>query len=213
MYLEVTYNGPTEKSSSTRCLARGTLHTRRFVFCAPRCRKEFSMKKRKEKGPIATLTGLLVLMGSEYGTRKTGATLLYSRLNAATEDEIIIREYFDDGKGHPGAFTDQTTLITREVFERALENRYISGILKPGYVSNWEFSITDFGQRAFAERVPLLDRAVNLLYKGKGMRACDLQLGLPVPEELVADVLEWLVYDGYAESYEHGEQRFYLRTR
>lgn len=166
----------------------------------------------KEKGPIATMTALLILMANDYGTRKTSATLFRSRFPSAPAKGITIKEYFDDGKGHSGAFTNRVTPVTLDVFEKACAEKYISGQLEPGYVSDWKFSITDLGRRAYVEQKSLADRALNLLYEGKGMRVCDLQPGLRVSEELIADVLEWLVYEGHAESYEHGEQKFYLCT-
>lgn len=62
-----------------------------------------------------------------------------------------------------------------------------------------------------AMKESLLDEVLKSLYPGKGMRACDVQLDFPhFSEEDIGKVLDELVRCGRAESYEQGEQKFYL---
>ncbi len=95
--------------------------------------------------PITTVRGLLEALYSDplFGDhRKTGARV---RCFQPGQPEII--EYYDDGRGHSGAFTSATTPLDREVFQEALHAGFISGVLEPGYVSTIEFEMTDQGKQ------------------------------------------------------------------
>ena len=171
---------------------------------------------RKENPVCSTMPELLTLMTREWGSRKTGAVLHRYRFTPST---LFVREHFDDGKGHSGAFTSDDTPVTEEVFQKALDERYISGKLEPGYVSTCEFRITELGGVVHGLLVEMANIALENLHIGEGMRACDI---LPyllgrfpgATEEWAEMVLGELARRGYAEPpYEQGGQKFYLRTQ
>jgi hypothetical protein len=96
-----------------------------------------------EEPPITTMIGLLeALCMDVFSTRKTGA-----RVKSYRSDIINVYEYFDSGRGHSGAFSQEITPLNREVFDKAKADRYISGVLEPGYVSDVEFELTELGRR------------------------------------------------------------------
>lgn len=166
--------------------------------------------ERKEKKPFSTMMGLLRAMTREFGSRKTGATLMRIR---STPLRIYVEEYFDDGKGHSGAFTSDCTDVVPEFFERAQCERFISGKLEPGYVSQWEFVITELGEEMYHQRVQFANKILELFPSGEATRACDLQLALHsyrLDEEAIQDILDWLTSERYLDSHEHVGQTFYL---
>ncbi len=170
---------------------------------------------KKEKKVCSTMPELLALMTREYGSRKTGAVL---HRYHSTPPLLFVREHFDDGKGHSGAFTSAETPITEEVFQKALEECYISGKLEPGYVSTCEFLVTDLGNLVHAQFVQIGTLARTELHLEEGVRACDilplLSRSFPaIVEEVVETVLNELVRRDRAERYEHGGQKFYLLPR
>lgn len=98
----------------------------------------------EEKPPITTMLDLLDLLYLDplFGDyRKTGA-----QVQSFQPGEAEVRESFDDGNGHSGAFSASTTSLDWNVFQEALGERFITGILKPGYVSRSEFKITVHGR-------------------------------------------------------------------
>ncbi len=104
----------------------------------------------RDNPPITSLEQLLgVLYVEMWSTTKTSAV---ARIRGnGIEAEVI--EYFDDGKGHSNAFTSEYHPLDWNVFEEALQMRYISGILKPGYVSKSEFIITREGVQIHTSRL------------------------------------------------------------
>jgi hypothetical protein len=58
---------------------------------------------------------------------------------------IWLEEYYDDGRGHSGAFTTDFTPIIEPVFVEACAAGFISGKLMPGFVSKNHFCLTDLG--------------------------------------------------------------------
>lgn len=170
---------------------------------------------KKENALCSTMPELLALMTREWGSRKTGAVLHRYR---STPSMLFVREHFDDGKGHSGAFSSEKTPITEEVFQRALDERYISGKLEPGYVSTCEFLITELGKMVHGQFLDMANIALENLFPGKGMRACDIAPYLirrfpAATEERAAMVLDELVRRGYTESHMHQEQKFYFRVQ
>ncbi len=101
---------------------------------------------QRDLSPVTTMLGLLgILYCDMFGHRKIGAVVNRSRLLNGP-DKITVEEFFDDGKGHSGAFTSQSTSVEPGIFQEALSRRFITGLLKPGYVSDIEFEITDDGR-------------------------------------------------------------------
>lgn len=99
----------------------------------------------EQNPPITTLLDLLEILYIDplFGDyRKTGA-----RVHYWMPGEPEVREYFDDGHGHSGAFSQETIPLDRMVFREALEKEYIAGVLKPGYVSTTEFKLTNAGKK------------------------------------------------------------------
>ncbi len=95
--------------------------------------------------PITTLLGLLEVLFIDqlFGDhRKTGARM---KCFLPSPPEVV--EYFDDGHGHSGAFSQGTIPLDQGVFDEALREGYIAGVLEPGYVSRTEFKLTDQGKR------------------------------------------------------------------
>lgn len=171
------------------------------------CRKEFIMAMR-EDNPISTMMGLLRAMARAYGSRKTGALL---RILRSTPPKVFVEEYFDDGKGHSGAFTSDCTDVVPKLFERALVERYVSGVLKPGYVSSCEFAITDFGNDVHHERIQIADGILKELSSGDNVpfeKLLRMFGSYHVPEEAIKDIFDWLVSESYVGSHEHEGRQF-----
>ncbi|HUY05564.1 MAG TPA: hypothetical protein VMV62_02540 [Candidatus Paceibacterota bacterium] len=166
---------------------------------------------RREKKPISTMMGLLRAMIREYGSRKTGAIL---RCIRSTPPEIYVEEFFDDGKGHSGAFTSDRADVVPELFERALHAHYLSGKLEPGYVSDWEFEITDSGRDEYWRRKRIANTSLKLLASGESARFDHLYCSLShidsLSEEVAQDILGWLVSEGYVGSHEHAGRPCYF---
>lgn len=98
-----------------------------------------------ENPPIETMMGLLAaLFVDAFGSRKVDA-----RVKSYRKEEANVWEYFDSGKGHSGAFSDQRTPLKWGIFVEAQEAQYISGVLEPGYVSTTDFKLTDLGKKEF----------------------------------------------------------------
>jgi hypothetical protein len=164
---------------------------------------------RREKKPITTMMGLLRAMTREYGSRKTGAIL---KRASSTPPEIYVEEYFDDGKGHSGAFTSDRTDVTPELFDRAWQKGYLHGKFEIGYVSDWEFKVTDFGTETYYGMVRFADAVLKRL-SSEG--------ALPLEEILIffhqeyrfpagsdKDILDWLASEGRVDSHEHAGRQF-----
>lgn len=113
---------------------------------------------------IATIDDLLEALVIEYGSRKY-ATLV----QCLHKDSPEVIECFDDGKGHSGAFTRETTPLDPDVFEEALEKRYLSGKLKPGYVSKIEFNLTRIGRDAHYARLHQIREAERRASEAKAI--------------------------------------------
>lgn len=95
------------------------------------------MRRNGEK--ITTLGALLDAMWVEMGSRKYAATITYS----PSVPECKVEEYFDDGKGHSGAFTSNISAVDTAVFLEAKTKGYVTGKLEPGYVSEIRFVLTE----------------------------------------------------------------------
>jgi hypothetical protein len=95
------------------------------------------MRRKGEK--ITTLGALLDAMWAEMGSRKYAAKIHYFE----SIPECKAEEFFDDGKGHSGAFTSDIAEVEVAIFEEARTKGYVTGVLKPGYVSKTEFVLTD----------------------------------------------------------------------
>lgn len=93
-------------------------------------------------------TDLLDLLSHLIGhDRQTGAVIeVFRPTDREPEMKILLHEFFDDGKGHSGAFTDRLTPVDPELFSRVVQERYVTGVLKPGYVSDTEFVVTKYGR-------------------------------------------------------------------
>ena len=171
---------------------------------------------KEERAVCSTMPELLARMADGgWGSRKYIAVL---HRFPSTPQKLFVREHFDSGKGASNAFSSEDTPVAKEVFEKALMERYISGKLEPGYVSTHEFLITKLGEQVHGQLVQMTDIALESMFPGKGMRVCDI---LPyllgrfpgATEEWAEEVLNELVRRGYAEPYEQDEQKFYLRTQ
>lgn len=109
----------------------------------------------RENPPITSIERLLeVLYVEMWGTRKTSA-IVRIRGNGK---EVEVIENFDDGKGHSNAFTSEYHPLDWSVFEEAFHLRYISGLLRPGYISTSEFGITREGNQVHSARLALEDK-------------------------------------------------------
>lgn len=96
-----------------------------------------------ERPIITTLLDLLhALHINIFHGRKTDAYVVSYRQGAAE-----VREHFDDGKGHSGAFTCDMTPLDWTVFTEARDARYITGVLEPGRVSTTKFKLSEQGER------------------------------------------------------------------
>jgi len=149
----------------------------------------------------------------DWNSRKTGATL---RCIRSTPPKVYVEEYFDDGRGHSGAFTSDCTDVAPELFERALREGYITNKPEWGRVSGWEFIISESGERAHEKNVWMTRIVREHLFPGKGMRASDLRPYLEeLSEEAIVEILEDLVRRKHAESYSYSPEspKFYLFKR
>lgn len=94
---------------------------------------------------IVTLTELLEIMFIPYlESRKTSVELFFCTSDG--KRKIHVTEYFDDGKGHSGAFTSRNTPVAEKVFLEARRKGFISGKLEPGYTSRSCFLLTGLGK-------------------------------------------------------------------
>lgn len=97
----------------------------------------------RQKPRIETLEKLLEIMCSSSGDSKR--TRVY--LVRYGELDVFVREHFDDGKGHSGAFWSENTPVAEAVFQEAKLYSCITGKLEPGYVSQNEFVLSEEGER------------------------------------------------------------------
>lgn len=96
-----------------------------------------------ERPIITTLLDLLqALYVDNCHGRKTAAYVV-----SYQQGEAEVREHFDDGRGHSGAFTCDTAPLDWTVFTEARDARYITGVLEPGYVSTTKFKLSEQGQQ------------------------------------------------------------------
>jgi hypothetical protein len=116
----------------------------------------------RDREPFTELLDLLShLIG---GDRQTGAQIeVYPPTDREPETRILLREFFDDGKGHSGAFSDRLTPIDPDLYRRVVQEGYVSGVLMPGYVSDSEFRVTPFGR---AERWRLEEEKMKTVEGG-----------------------------------------------
>lgn len=97
----------------------------------------------RENPPITTMMALLeaLYVESFCNNRKTmGLVRRYG------PSELDVWQYFDDGKGHSGAFSATTASLDPSVFKEAQEKGFVTGVLKLGYVSTYEFKIAKEGE-------------------------------------------------------------------
>ena len=96
----------------------------------------------RKRPPITTITELLESLYIEPMSRDRRylARLQY------LPPEIEVIEFYDDGGGHSNAFTQETTPVSKELFLEARQERYITGVLEPGYVSSWRFKLSETGR-------------------------------------------------------------------
>ena len=95
------------------------------------------MRRKGEK--ITVLGALLDAMYVEMGGRKYNAVTHYFE----STRECKVEEFFDDGKGHSGAFTNNIADVELAVFEEARKKGFITGAPEPGHISKNEFVLTD----------------------------------------------------------------------
>ncbi len=91
---------------------------------------------RRDGEVITELGALMDAVHIEYGSRK------YSAGVELIGDTCVVRECFDTGGGHSGAFRDSVAPVLMSVFHEAVKLGYIAGKLMPGYVSKTEFVVT-----------------------------------------------------------------------
>lgn len=87
---------------------------------------------------ITELGALMDAMVIDWNSIKT-----YVEVRLTSQDMCEVREHFDDGKGHSGAFTCNTTEVDPLIFLEAQSRGYITGKLMPGFVSKREFVLTE----------------------------------------------------------------------
>jgi hypothetical protein len=95
---------------------------------------------------IKTMSEFLESMYVDSSGRKYRAVVTYRK-----KEQPYITESFDDGKGHSGAFTSEVSLVDLSVFNEAFDKHYITGLVMPGYISQTEFKLTDWGTNALSE--------------------------------------------------------------
>ncbi|HUQ30061.1 MAG TPA: hypothetical protein VM103_00905 [Candidatus Paceibacterota bacterium] len=159
------------------------------------------------------MTGLLQLLTTVWNSGKTGATLF--RLS---ESETYVEEYFDDGKGHSGAFTHKTTSITPSLFDKARSQCYIKGKLEPGYVSTREFLITEEGKRSHYERWEIVKGVLRRIGNGEKVYASDLtvltgQARHSDTTGLAEDILDHYVHERTIETCVEGDKKYYVARK
>ncbi len=102
-----------------------------------------------EMPTITTLLDLLHALHIDiFHGRKTAAYVVSYR-----QGEAEVREHFDDGKGHSGAFTCDTSPLDWTVFAEAKDARYITGVLEPGRVSTTKFKLSEQGERELSRLI------------------------------------------------------------
>lgn len=101
------------------------------------------MSKLREK-PISTLEGLLERMYTEWESNKFSAVLHY----LGPGESIWVAEAYEHR--HMSTSEDDTD-VAEPVFLEALNNGYICGILRPGYISRIHFQITELGEKKYLQ--------------------------------------------------------------
>ena len=171
------------------------------------------MQRTEKKEVCSTMLDFLRRMApGDWNSRKTGAVLIRFR---STPPELNIKESFDSGKSGSNALWSTYTATTEELFVKAVAERYISGKLEPGYVSQWEFLITKLGKQVYEQKQQLAFEILKKIPPDNGVRLCDLQPQFPdLSEEEIRELLDELTRRGYVVSYEkEGEPVAYLRVR
>lgn len=102
----------------------------------------------REKTPINNILDLLEALYVDRLFGRKIKAILHSDKTVGSEN-FFVEEYFDDGHGHSNAVTSKETPVTKEVFEQAKKGYFVSGVLKPGYVSETEFVLTKFGMESY----------------------------------------------------------------
>lgn len=144
---------------------------------------------KKEELPVTNMVVLLEIMSRGFMSHKTGAALHRVR---SSPPETYIEEVFDDGHGHSNAVTKKRTPITEELFQRVVRERFVEGVLEPGYVSQTKFVLSLQGRDVYVVKQRLVQLAREKLHRGRFIRACDLQhLGVSVEE--ATEILDYLV--------------------
>ncbi len=122
---------------------------------------------------ITTLGALLNAMWTkDYWSRKTYAEVVYLPSNICRA-----REYFDDGKGHSGAFSCQISEVDTAVFEDAREKKYVTGRPEIGYISKTDFVLTD--DRDLKEQIWAIVEAWREEVRWKRRSSYDVAHGRP----------------------------------
>lgn len=101
---------------------------------------------RCENPPITDMLGLLEILYNDplFGDhRKVKAVLHWDRIIG--NEKWYVREHFDDGKGHSGAFTSDVTFVAKEVAEEAKKQFFVEGVPHWGYTAQDEFRINRHG--------------------------------------------------------------------
>ena len=73
-------------------------------------------------------------------------------LGGPNTPELI--EHFDDGQGHSGALTQNSTDVAAEVFKTASDLHLIKGKPELGYTSKYEFVLSEINRTAAVRRTP-----------------------------------------------------------
>ncbi len=105
---------------------------------------------REEKKPIVTMKEFLehMFFRDFLNHEKTGARVEYWK--GQTEQPKVI-EFFDDGRGHSGAFSCDETPVELAIFKEALREYFIEPKPIMGGVSSYEFVLTRHGEGTLFE--------------------------------------------------------------
>ena len=99
---------------------------------------------RPDRQPITTMLALLTALYCDpFDHRETKAVLHWDR--AIGHEKWYVREHFDDGRGHSGAFTASDTPVAKEVAEEARKQFFVEGVRHWGYTAQDEFCINRHG--------------------------------------------------------------------
>lgn len=162
--------------------------------------------EKKEGNPITTITGLLVAMGCEFGSKKVDATLFCPRMSSA---RIYVEKYFDSGP-----FRSEQCAVDPGLFERARREGLVSEKSGSGYGSNGEFKITHKGQLACDRRIELANRVLEVFSESMVVRSHDISSLVHETEEtVVADILDFFVSKECLEVLEEAGERLYRRIK